>query len=91
MERTRIAFVGVGNISGIYLKNLTTTFRNEVEIAGVCDLIPERAQKAADEYGVHIYPTYDDILADDSVEIILKRNTMMMMRSGTITRIGLRI
>ncbi len=45
----------------IYLKNLTTTFANEVEIAGVCDLIPERAQKAADEYGVHIYPTYDDI------------------------------
>ena len=37
MERTRIAFVGVGNISGIYLKNLTTTFKNEVEIAGVCD------------------------------------------------------
>ena len=71
MEKTRIAFVGVGNISGIYLKNLTTTFANEVEIAGVCDLIPERAQKAADEYGVHIYPTYDDILADDSVEIIL--------------------
>lgn len=71
MERTRIAFVGVGNISGIYLKNLTTTFANEVEIAGVCDLIPERAQKAADEYGVHIYPTYDDILADESVEIIL--------------------
>ena len=45
MERTRIAFVGVGNISGIYLKNLTTTFANEVEIAGVCDLIPERAEK----------------------------------------------
>ena len=71
MERTRIAFVGVGNISGIYLKNLTTTFAKEVEIAGVCDLIPERAQKAADEYGVHIYPAYEDILADDSVEIIL--------------------
>jgi len=88
MERTRIAFVGVGNISGIYLKNLTTTFKNEVEIAGVCDLIPERAQKAHDEYGVHIYPTYEDILADDSVEIIL--NITRPNEHYDITMAGLR-
>ena len=41
---TKIAMIGVGAISGIYLHNLTELFR-EVEIAGICDLIPERAEK----------------------------------------------
>ena len=45
MRKVRIGFVGVGNISGIYLENLTKEFR-EVEIIGVCDLLRERAEKA---------------------------------------------
>jgi len=40
----KIAMIGVGAISGIYLKNLTETFR-EVELAGLCDLVPERVEK----------------------------------------------
>ncbi len=40
----KIAMIGVGAISGIYLRNLTLTFK-EVELIGVCDLIPERAEK----------------------------------------------
>ena len=40
----KVAMIGVGAISGIYLKNLTETFR-EVSLIGVCDLIPERAEK----------------------------------------------
>ena len=41
----RIAMIGCGDISGIYLKNLTHVFK-EVELYGVCDLIPERAERA---------------------------------------------
>ena len=41
---SKIAIIGVGDISGIYIKNLTELFR-DVEITGLCDLIPERAQK----------------------------------------------
>lgn len=40
----KVAMIGVGAISGIYLKNLTLTFK-EVELIGVCDLVPERAEK----------------------------------------------
>ena len=40
----KVAMIGVGKISGIYLKNITTVFK-EVELVGVCDLIPERAEK----------------------------------------------
>ena len=46
MSKTRpvkVAMIGVGAISGIYLKNIIHTFR-EVELIGVCDLIPERAE-----------------------------------------------
>ncbi len=42
----KIAIIGVGAISGIYLQNITHTFR-ELELVGVCDLIPERAEKGA--------------------------------------------
>ena len=42
----KIAMIGVGAISGIYLQNITHTFR-ELELVGVCDLIPERAEKGA--------------------------------------------
>ena len=44
MEKVRVAMIGVGAISGIYLQNITHTFR-ELDLVGVCDLIPERAQK----------------------------------------------
>ena len=70
LKKTGIGIVGVGAISGIYLKNLTELFR-EVEVAGVCDLIPERAQKAADEYGVRVYKDMHELFADPKVEIVL--------------------
>ena len=41
----RIGMVGVGAISGIYLKNLTEVFK-EVELVAVCDLVKEKAEKA---------------------------------------------
>ena len=43
MKTVKIGFVGCGAISGIYLENITKRFK-EIEIAGVCDLIPERAE-----------------------------------------------
>lgn len=49
----KIGMVGVGNISGIYLKNFKETFKN-IELVAVCDLIRERAEKAQEEYGIPI-------------------------------------
>ena len=70
-EKIRIGFVGVGNISGIYLKNITELFR-EIEVAGVCDLIREKAEKAAQEYGIpKIYSDMYELFADPDVDIVL--------------------
>ena len=64
MNRVKVAMIGVGNISGIYLKNITQTFR-ELELVGVCDLVRERAEKAQAEYGIpKIYDTMHDAFAD---------------------------
>ena len=47
----KVGMVGVGNISGIYLKNLTETFK-EVELVALCDLIKERALEAQEKYNL---------------------------------------
>lgn len=76
-----VAMIGVGAISGIYLKNLTLTFK-EVELIGVCDLIPERAQKGVDyvkeeiEKGAKvcvpkIYKDMYEAFDDPDVDVIL--------------------
>ena len=46
MKKTvNIAMIGVGCISGIYLKNITELF-HDIRLLGVCDLIRERAEAA---------------------------------------------
>jgi predicted dehydrogenase len=58
MSIQRIGIVGIGNISGIYLKNLNGMFGKRVKVTAVTDLIEERAAKASAEYGIpHIKRT----------------------------------
>ncbi len=77
----RVAMIGVGAISGIYLQNITRTFR-EVDLVGVCDLIPERAEKGAAyvreeiEKGAQvrdpkIYKDMFEAFNDPEVEVVL--------------------
>ncbi|MHC1787406.1 MAG: Gfo/Idh/MocA family protein [Christensenellales bacterium] len=71
MQKTRVAIIGVGAISGIYLDNLTKLF-TDLEIAGVCDLIPERALHAQEKYSLpRVYATMDEAFQDPTVEIVL--------------------
>lgn len=68
--KTRIGIVGLGNISGIYLENLTGMFSGRVEIGGVADLLPQRAEKAAGEYGVKAM-TVEELLGSEKIDLIL--------------------
>ena len=71
MKKINIAMIGVGDISGIYLKNITETF-HEINLVGVCDLIREKAEKAKEAYNVpKIYDTMHDAFADEEVDIVL--------------------
>lgn len=77
----KVAMIGVGAISGIYLKNITNVFK-EVELVGVCDLIPERAEKGVQtvkeyiEAGAKapvpkIYKDMYEAFNDPEVEVVL--------------------
>ncbi len=71
MKTVKIAMIGVGDISGIYLKNITETF-SEIELIGVCDLIREKAERAKESFNVpKIYDTMHDAFADPMVDIVL--------------------
>lgn len=72
MERVRVGIVGIGDISGIYLENLTTLFKENIEIVGICDLIRSKAENAAQKYEVgKIYEDMYQLFADEQVEIVL--------------------
>ena len=71
MKKLKIGFVGVGCISGIYLKNIQNTFDN-IEIAGICDLEPEKCTAAAEKFNIpKIYGDMYELFADPEVDIVL--------------------
>lgn len=71
MGTVKVAMIGVGAISGIYLENITKVFR-EIELIGVCDLIRERAENAKEKYQIRkIYDNMQEAFQDDEVDIIL--------------------
>jgi len=74
MRQVNVAIVGCGNISGIYLENLTTRFRN-VNVYAVSDLVAEKAKAQAERYGIERIMTFDEILGDPNVEIVLNITT----------------
>jgi len=69
----RVAVVGCGNISGIYLKNLPTF--KDIELVACADLEPTRAQEAARTHGIPKASSPQEILADDQVDLILNLTT----------------
>ena len=71
MRKIKIAMIGVGSISGIYLNNITKVFK-DIELIGVCDLVKERALKAQEEFKIlKVYETMYDAFADEEVDIVL--------------------
>ena len=71
MKKAKIGIVGCGDISGIYLTNLTTKFAN-TEVVGVCDLIDAKAENAVEKYGIpKKYKDMHELFADPDVDIVL--------------------
>ena len=74
MSKVNVAVVGCGNISGIYLQNLTKTFDN-VNVYAIADLIPANTKAKSEEYGIERIMTLEEILADENVQIVLNLTT----------------
>ncbi|MDR2965425.1 MAG: Gfo/Idh/MocA family oxidoreductase [Treponema sp.] len=71
MSIQRIGIVGCGNISKIYLDNLTGVFSNRVKITAITDIIPERAEKVSADYKLPYIKKTEDLINSPDVDIIL--------------------
>lgn len=69
MEKMKVAVIGCGKISEIYLKNMTTVF-TDLEVAAVCDLDAQRSQARSSQFSVPAM-SMDRILADASIQIVI--------------------
>lgn len=87
MKTVKVAFIGVGSISRIYLENITKVFKG-LEITGVCDLIPERAYHAKETYKLpRVYADMHEAFRDPQVDIIL--NLTRPYQHFEVTRLAL--
>lgn len=71
-QKLRIGIIGCGGIAnGKHMPALKKI--PEAEMAAFCDLVPERAQKAAAEYGApgaKVYTDYKALLADGAIDVV---------------------
>jgi predicted dehydrogenase len=71
MEKLRIGIVGIGKISEIYLKNLTSLFARRVTVSAATDIMFDRAEKAASQYGLRAASSIDELINASDVDIVL--------------------
>lgn len=66
--------MGCGNISDIYLSNLTSLFHN-VSIYACADLDGEKVRKAAEKYAIPHIMTFEEMLECQEINLILNLTT----------------
>ncbi|HZJ58102.1 MAG TPA: Gfo/Idh/MocA family oxidoreductase [Clostridia bacterium] len=70
--KLRIGIIGCGGIAnGKHMPSLAKV--EEVEMVAFCDIIVERAEKAAKEYGTpdaKVYADYKELLKDESLDVV---------------------
>jgi predicted dehydrogenase len=73
IKPVKIAVVGCGMISDAYLGTMKSKFKI-LDLVGCCDQVPEKAQAAAQKYGIRAL-TMEEILADQTIEIVVNLTT----------------
>ena len=73
MAKLKIGFIGCGGIAN--QKHLPGMAQQTefVDLVAFCDLIPERAEKAAKEYGTpdaKVYTDYQELLKDPTIDVV---------------------
>src|SRR5690242_11781544 len=65
----RIAYVGCGYVFDIYMR--TRWAHPELEVCGIFDIDPARLETVSVYYGFEAYPSYEALLADPAVEVVV--------------------
>ncbi|MBQ7301803.1 MAG: Gfo/Idh/MocA family oxidoreductase, partial [Clostridia bacterium] len=69
-QRTKLNIAVIG--CGAFACSFVPLFKSHPDVAcvRVCDLIPERAASYAERFGVDIIPSFEDSLADPTVNAV---------------------
>jgi UDP-N-acetyl-2-amino-2-deoxyglucuronate dehydrogenase len=70
MNKLKFALVGCGRIVKKHAETLTGALKDKVELAGVCDVIPDRAKTTGEKYQVPYFTNYDDLLNSIDVDVV---------------------
>ena len=84
MDKVRIGIIGCGGIANN--KHMPSLKKVEqAEMVAFCDIIEERAQKAAKEFGVpgaKVYTDYRELLQDKSIDVVPRPQLHHRGRAG---------
>ena len=69
MDQVRLAVVGIGNIGNLHLGNIEK--QPKVNLTAVCDLVPEKANAAAEKYGCKAYYDSDTMLGEGVCDAVI--------------------
>ncbi|WP_206614384.1 Gfo/Idh/MocA family protein [Chitinophaga barathri] len=85
-RKIRVGLIGCGSVSGVYLPHLATC--QYAEVVSLCDIKPERAEKAAKKIsGATAYPHIDKMLAGVPFDLLI--NTTNMQEHGRLNKIAI--
>lgn len=70
----KVGVIGCGNISGIYLKNLSKLFKN-TEIYAVSDIDKEKAEKSKNQYNIPHIMSSEEIINSKEIDVVLNITT----------------
>ncbi len=65
-----ICLVGCGGISKCHLAAIDSMKTDGANLIAVCDIIPERAERAAREFGCKAYTDYDEMINCEAADVI---------------------
>jgi predicted dehydrogenase len=69
MDKVKVGVVGCGKISGAYFKRLPQF--EILEVKACADLDMERAKASAEEFGIPVACTVDELMADPEIQIVV--------------------
>jgi predicted dehydrogenase len=85
-KRIKVGVIGCGSVSGVYLPHLSS--RPYVELVSTCDIVPERAERAATKFRIpNHYPHVDAMLAGPRFDLLV--NLTDMQEHGRLNKIAL--
>lgn len=69
-DKIKVAVIGVGNMGSNHARDIATRLSN-AQLAAVCDIDRERADRYAAEYQVPVYYDYTRLLAEADIDAVL--------------------